>query len=247
MTSLLPTNATPQERALDAAVARIADTTVPIRTLWDPDTCPEALLPWLAWALSVDVWDSDWPDEVKRQVIRVSVGMHRHKGTRAAVADAVSVLGFHVDLSEWWEHGGVPHTFRLVAYGDDVFDAGFSINVSLFQRVSRLIETVKPARSHFDLRIGERFSDAAYLRSATQSAYLHRLDLTPAPRAHHTEDTVIVRSGYRARRVSMHEHVPAARTQHAEVTLGLRSGVRAWRFSRITHLFQVTEGAAYAI
>ncbi len=28
---------------------------------WHPQTCPEALLPWLAWSLSVDEWDESWP------------------------------------------------------------------------------------------------------------------------------------------------------------------------------------------
>jgi len=59
--SLLPPNATALEHAADAAMARIADVNVPIRDLWNPDLCPEALLPWLAWALSVEPWDADWP------------------------------------------------------------------------------------------------------------------------------------------------------------------------------------------
>ena len=51
---LLPANATPLERALAETTARLSDVAVPIRDLWSPENCPTELLPWLAWALSVD-------------------------------------------------------------------------------------------------------------------------------------------------------------------------------------------------
>jgi phage tail P2-like protein len=34
--------------------------------LWNPQTCPLAALPWLAWTLSIDKWDTDWTEERKR-------------------------------------------------------------------------------------------------------------------------------------------------------------------------------------
>lgn len=37
------------------------------RSLWNADTCPEALLPYLAWACSVDFWRETWPAEKKTQ------------------------------------------------------------------------------------------------------------------------------------------------------------------------------------
>ncbi|TKA96910.1 phage tail protein I, partial [Cereibacter changlensis] len=57
MTSILPPNATKAERAFEAALAALCDLPVPVGQLWSPETCPAALLPWLAWALSVDDWD----------------------------------------------------------------------------------------------------------------------------------------------------------------------------------------------
>ncbi|MCD9124037.1 phage tail protein I, partial [Cupriavidus sp. UGS-1] len=51
MTSLLPPNATPLERNLATVGAEaIAGVPVPLRDLWNPATCPPALLPFLAWA-----------------------------------------------------------------------------------------------------------------------------------------------------------------------------------------------------
>lgn len=91
--TLLPNNATSLERAIALAAARVSGIPVPIGDFWSPDSCPAALLPWLAWALSADDWDSGWPDEVKRNVIRASIEVHRHKGTVWAMRRAMVAAG----------------------------------------------------------------------------------------------------------------------------------------------------------
>lgn len=92
MSDLFPPNATAQERAISEAI----DRTVPVvvREVWNPDTCPSDLLPWLAWAFSVDEWDSGWSDEVKRAAIAASVSIHRKKGTLWAVRTALENIGY---------------------------------------------------------------------------------------------------------------------------------------------------------
>lgn len=92
--TLLPPNATKAERALEGATSRISDVPLRIRESWDPDTCPVALLPWLAWAFSVDEWDPDWPEDVKRAVIRTSYDQHRKKGTVASVRRSLRTIGY---------------------------------------------------------------------------------------------------------------------------------------------------------
>lgn len=78
---LLPPNATAFEKAMSGPTGRIMDVPVPIRDLWRWDTCPESHLAWLAWAMSVDLWNHNWPVEKKRNMIRESFELHRHKGT----------------------------------------------------------------------------------------------------------------------------------------------------------------------
>lgn len=90
---LLPPNSTPLERALAETTGRLGDLAVPLRTLWSPDDCPEGLLPWLAWTLSVDLWDRTWPEGVKRDAIRGSLRLHRIKGSRASIDYALRDLG----------------------------------------------------------------------------------------------------------------------------------------------------------
>lgn len=86
---------------LSAALERI-DPSV-IETIWDAWRCPAALLPWLAWALSIDVWDDAWAEPVKRQAIADSPDYHRRKGTVGAVKAALALAGRPYEITEWWQ------------------------------------------------------------------------------------------------------------------------------------------------
>lgn len=91
---LLPRNSTAAEFAMEQATARIAETGPAIRPLWNPDTCPVHLLPWLAWALGVDEWDPVWSESTKRNTIRESVSIHRRKGTVGSIRRALISSGY---------------------------------------------------------------------------------------------------------------------------------------------------------
>ncbi|WP_163351985.1 phage tail protein I [Desulfovibrio sp. JC010] len=115
--SLLPPNASQLERAASDA-ARIDDLDLtPVSNLWNPWECHISVLPYLAWALSVDVWDEDWPEKVKRTVVAESIGLHWIKGTPGAVEQMCAALGYEVDVLEWPEYGGGHDRYKLRAYG----------------------------------------------------------------------------------------------------------------------------------
>lgn len=100
LSGLLPPNRTSLETALVDASALDADPG-PIATLWSADLCPAPLLPWLAWALSVDEWDDHWPEPVQRDMVRTSILLHRRKGTVWSVKTALATIGYPVlDLIE---------------------------------------------------------------------------------------------------------------------------------------------------
>ena len=103
MTSILPPNLGELERDLEAALARIGEVPIPTATLWDPWSCPLAVLPFLAWAVSVDQGRSVWPESVKRQVVASSLDVHRIKGTRPAIEQGLRDLGLDAELVEWFE------------------------------------------------------------------------------------------------------------------------------------------------
>jgi len=116
--SILPPNATPLQKDIEAATASrllSLDTDV-LRRIINPDQCPVALLPWLAWAMSVDVWNNDWPTDTQRRVIRESVQVHTQKGTIGALRRALSAFLYaELRIEEWFEYGGEPYTFRVRA------------------------------------------------------------------------------------------------------------------------------------
>jgi len=114
---LLSPNATGPERALAEAVGRVSDVPLPVGDLWNPDTCPTAVLPWLAWALSVDIWDAAWSETDKRAAIAESVAIHRRKGTVWASAEALRRSIDDAILEEWHQYGGDPYHYRIETTG----------------------------------------------------------------------------------------------------------------------------------
>lgn len=96
MNALLPPNATVLERALATVGADLVDVPVPLHLLKSPDAIPEHLLPYLAWELSVDIWDDAWAVEVKRDVVRRAMHMHALKGTLEGARQHVRLVGSEV-------------------------------------------------------------------------------------------------------------------------------------------------------
>ncbi|WNZ80306.1 phage tail protein I [Pseudomonas sp. P105] len=143
MKSLLPLNSTQLERAIE--VATDETTEVPLRTLYNPDTCPAHLLYQLAWAWSVDRWDDTWPEEVKRSVIRSAFYVHAHKGTIGALRRVVEPFGYLIEVVEWFqtEPVGLPGTFALKI---GVSDEG--ISEETYQELTWLIDDARPVSRH---------------------------------------------------------------------------------------------------
>jgi len=102
MSSLLPINSTQLERAVVFAGARVSDLSVITREIWNPESCPSDLLPWLAWAWSVDAWQNDWSERQKRDTIKQAIAVQRVKGTIGAVRQALAALGVPARVQEWF-------------------------------------------------------------------------------------------------------------------------------------------------
>lgn len=148
---LLPPNASQLERGLSHVAARVSSVPTPLRELWNPDTCPAELLPWLAWSLGIAAWKPYWSEQIKRQRIREAVEIHRRRGTVQSVRRVVESFGAGVAIREWWqtEPKGVPHTFELVLTVRTDNNAA-ELQNDIVQEVMR----VKPVRSHFTLIAG---------------------------------------------------------------------------------------------
>lgn len=132
---------------------RIQGLDEPIGKLWNVDTCPEALLPWLAWSFSVEVWDHAWPVETKRAVIRKSILVHRWKGTRRSVEEALEAIGVSASIREWFEAGGVevtgaPGTFEIWIDMQNVLATGAELP-ALLGELRRVVDATKPVSAHY--------------------------------------------------------------------------------------------------
>ena len=176
--TLLPPNAGAEERALEQATARIGAVPVPLRSLWNPNTCPLDLLPWLAWALSVDSWSPDWSEAIKRNRIRAAIAIQRKKGTIGSIRTAVSVIGGAVSITEWWQKTprGTPHTFEVTLQLGQ--KDGAPAPGALIDDVIAEIRRAKPVRSHFEFVLGVDVSVREGVIGVSRPAVYTRLSAT---------------------------------------------------------------------
>ena len=103
--------------AIDLACSRMGCVPFSMNSQWSIDDCPAALLPWLAWTLSIARWDPNWTDAGKRQVLRDSYNRHLIKGTKQSVLDVLAEGGYpHAQIREginqfrydaMYEHSGI--------------------------------------------------------------------------------------------------------------------------------------------
>lgn len=177
--SLLPPNATALERSLEQAAAPLGELTAPLRELWNPDACPEHLLPWLAWSLSLDSWQPYWPEAVKRARLKAAVDIQRRKGTAKSVRDVVSSFGSSLALREWWQKTpmGEPHTFEVVL----TLGAGVPNTAAYQQDIVGEIERTKPVRSHFAFTVGLSATGGLGLQGVARPIIYRRINAVEAP------------------------------------------------------------------
>lgn len=110
------------------------------------DELPEALVDVLAYDMHVDWYDYSYPLQVKRDIVKNSVKVHKKMGTKYAVKTALGSLWTESEVEEWFQYGGEPHHFRVVldvtenritaSYGQLV-DA-----VKMYKRLSSWMEDV---------------------------------------------------------------------------------------------------------
>jgi phage tail P2-like protein len=149
MNDLLPPSATQEERALAMSAGRVSDVANPLRSLWNPETCPLHILPWLAWAMSVETWDTNWAEYKKREVIKNAIVTAMTKGTSQSVTDALNSIGVAVTMQEWFNQTppAAPHTFKVRIASQD---ASFEAQAFMVNEINR----TKPLRAHYLIEFG---------------------------------------------------------------------------------------------
>lgn len=146
--TILPPNATALEVALDLQAGRISDLPVLHNTAINPMTCPANLLPWLAWALSVDVWDTTWSVDRQRQVVSAALRIHRRKGTPGAVEDALKAVKAAATVTEWFDYPGAPGDPSHFRVDVEIGDRGLTEDET--DLLTRIALNSKNVRSRLD-------------------------------------------------------------------------------------------------
>lgn len=174
--SLLPPDATPLERALERAALRVTAIDVPVATLLDPATIAAPVLPFLAWHLSIDRWESDWSDTTKRTAVAGAIAAQRRKGTPASVEAVLASFDDLLTLVEWHQTvpRGTPHTFEIrLPLGSA---GGARATAAFAEKIVAEVARVKPARSHGTLLQMAATAGIAQVMGAAATAGFARLD-----------------------------------------------------------------------
>ncbi len=159
MASLLPSNASDLERALETVFRDVlADIEGSARLFYQPERCPADLLPWLGWSVSVDEWSDQWTEQQRRNAIADAISDHRRKGSRLAVENALQRFGASVVLKEWWQYQPVlpVHTFTI----DIVGGSSTGSSITDLEQIKRLVDSKKPLRSHYIITVGTELNNS---------------------------------------------------------------------------------------
>ena len=178
MDSLLPPNETDIERRLEQVSSDLVKAQAPLQTLWDAQRMPANMLPWLGWATGVDRWNTNWPEQAKRDAINEAISIRRRRGTVWAVRRALEVLGVSdVEILEhsrqeaaWLDAGGLQmdgswSTDGSVILGGDLVNPPQVVTTNWAQYALALNIADAPFTLDDQRTLRERVEDAAPLRA----------------------------------------------------------------------------------
>ncbi|MCX2689615.1 phage tail protein I [Pseudomonas sp. DCB_CB] len=173
--SLLPHNATPLERSLEAASEQGIDPEI-IRGIADSTRCPPDFLPWLGWAWKVEGWEAANTNAQRRELVREAIPVHKTKGTVGAIRRVLKAVRVNADFKEWHQiPNAAPYTFQVTAWANENREGeGSIISPQLGERIRALVDSAKNERSHYEFRLGARFDGGFVLANASRTRQVQR-------------------------------------------------------------------------
>lgn len=176
--NLLPHNATALEQALAVACDLGIEPQI-IRGVADSQRCPANFLPWLAWAMKVDGWESAETEDQQRALISGAIPVHKTKGTVGAVRRVLKAVRVNSQFKEWQQiPGAAPYTFQLTAWANDNRPGeGSILSPQLYARLRALVDATRNERSHYEFRLGAGFDGGLRLANASKLRSVDRQTL----------------------------------------------------------------------
>ena len=147
---LLPPPLASDERyqVLGTIAARLSDIDITPVLVYLVDTVDASALPLLADQFHIlgEGWQFARTEADQRQLLKRAIELHRYKGTRWAVQQALETRELSGQISEWFEYGGSPYHFRVTL---DVSNTG--IDRDRLIAALTLIDEFKNVRSFLEL------------------------------------------------------------------------------------------------
>lgn len=110
------------------------------------ESLPEEVLDVLAVCLDVTWYDTAYPLETKRRVMKNATEVRRYLGTTWATAEALKTIWPHSEIEEWFDYSGEPGCFRVVCnISDPSVTAELEAvqnNVLLYKRESAHLDSI---------------------------------------------------------------------------------------------------------
>lgn len=174
--TLLPPASTQLEKALEQVAFGLTDLPTPVRDVWSPATCPIGLLPWLAWGVSIDIWDSSWTEAEKRAAVADAIAFQRRKGTPVSLRTVLDRFDPLIGLVEWFDDrvNLSPFSFRLEL--PTGAESDFLYNEDAVAAILRDIAQVKPVRAHMTAVFRLRAEARAWILSTARVGGLSRVE-----------------------------------------------------------------------
>lgn len=134
-------------------------------TIWsDLDNVNPKYYDYLALCIKAPYYQSSYSDDMKLQLIKSAIEMHRYAGTQRAVDKLLELLFNKAYFQAWYEYDGEPYHFRPKVYDVLTEDA-----VAEFVDI---VKKVKAARSIMDaIAIGREVYGTVYVGTATTAQY----------------------------------------------------------------------------
>ena len=133
--SLIPSFKSDELKSLDnvaeTLLGDIKEQLDEIKYLADPDKIDIKFLPYLAYALKVDLWDEYLKESEKRAYVKLSYTLHKKKGTRYAILKVLEALGLspadnRAEIVEYKDRES--YKYNVQRDGSHLFDGSVKYN-----------------------------------------------------------------------------------------------------------------------
>lgn len=132
--------------AVQQAILMICQFSNGVRVMTCIDDMPESIIDNLAVELNLPCYHSESMLNVKRALVKDAFIWHTIAGTASAIRRYFSTISQNTDIQEWFDYGGNPYHFRIVA----AVAEGQEISEEMLKDIGIQIERLKNARSILD-------------------------------------------------------------------------------------------------